>query len=139
MLIERGQQVLTALRERFEQACPHFVLTVRKRITNETGEWTTVALLSDGQTLVGDTFDYVIVDRPGAGDACTAGLIGGYLGVTPDGGFDESRSLADRFQVGLNLGNRMAVVAQKTVGDLGPVWPARMYYNRVSASKEIAR
>ncbi len=139
VLIERGQQVLIALRERFQPACPHFVLTVRKRITNETGEWTTVALLSDGQRLVGDTFDYVIVDRPGAGDACTAGLIGGYLGVTPDGGFDESRGLADRFQIGLNLGNRMAVVAQKTVGDLGPVWPAEMYFNRVSGGKEIAR
>ena len=31
------------------------------------------------------------------------------------------------------------VVAQKTVGDLGPAWDADMYFKRVSARKEIAR
>jgi 2-dehydro-3-deoxygluconokinase len=138
-LIERGQEVLAALAERFGQGCKLFVLTVRKRITNETGQWTAVARLPDGATCVGEVFDYVVLDRPGAGDSLSAGLIGGYLGVTRDGTLDDTGDLPTRIQTGLDLGNRMAVVAQKTVGDLGPVWPATMYFNRVSGSKEIAR
>jgi len=42
-------------------------------------------------------------------------------------------------KLGLDLGNRAAIAAQKTVGDMGPVWDAAMYFNRVSESKEIAR
>ena len=139
VLLERSEKVLARLRERFGKTCPNFVLTVRKRITNETGQWSAIAMLPDGATCAGDVFDYTVIDRPGAGDACSAGLIGGYLGVTRDGVLDESRPLADRIQTGLDLGNRMAVVAQKTVGDLGPLWPASMYFNRVSGSKEISR
>ena len=138
-LIERSGDVLAALAERFGQGCKLFVLTVRKRITNETGQWTAVTRLPDGEIRVGEVFDYIVLDRPGAGDALSAGLIGGYLGVTRDGTIDEARDLPTRMQTGLDLGNRMAVVAQKTVGDLGPVWPATMYFNRVSGSKEIAR
>jgi hypothetical protein len=115
------------------------VLTIRKRITNETGVWTSAALLPDGAYVVGDVFDYVILDRPGAGDACSSGLIAGYLGIQRDGSVDDSGDIGLRVKMGLDLGNRAAIVAQKTVGDMGPVWDAGMYFSRVSASKEIAR
>jgi sugar/nucleoside kinase (ribokinase family) len=138
-LIERSRQVLQDLKTRSGTRCEVYVLTIRKRITNETGEWTSAALLPDGAYAVGDVFDYVILDRPGAGDACSSGLIAGYLGLKPDGSLDDTAALADRVQNGLNLGNRMAIVAQKTVGDMGPAWPVTMYFNRVSESKEISR
>lgn len=38
----------------------------------------------------------------------------------------------------MGLGNPAAIVARKTVGDLGPAWDAPMYFNRVSQSKKIA-
>jgi hypothetical protein len=114
-------------------------MTVRKRITNETGQWTSVALLNGQETVVGDQFNYVVLDRYGAGDSCSAGIIGGFLGVRPDGSIDPALSLSDRIQVGLNLGNRMSVVVQKTVSDLGPQWSASEYFQRVGASREIAR
>ncbi len=138
-LIDRSRQVLEELRARYDHGCELYVLTIRKRITNETGEWTSAALLPDGSYVVGDVFDYVILDRPGAGDSCSAGLVAGFLGLKPDGTFEEDASLKDRVQNGLNLGNRMAIVAQKTVGDMGPAWPVGMYFNRVSESREIAR
>ncbi len=139
VLVERSRQVLEELKARYDGNCELYVLTIRRRITNETGEWTSAALLPDGTCLVGEVFDYVILDRPGAGDACSAGLIAGYLGLRPDGTMADDAPFKDRVQNGLNLGNRMAIVAQKTVGDLGPAWPAAMYFNRVSGSKEIAR
>jgi 2-dehydro-3-deoxygluconokinase len=138
-LIERSRQVLEDLKARFRDNCQLYVLTIRKRITNETGQWTSAALLPDGSCVVGDVFDYVILDRPGAGDACSAGLIAGYLGLKPDGSMADGAPLKERVQHGLNLGNRMAIVAQKTVGDMGPAWPVTMYFNRVSESKEISR
>lgn len=138
-LIERSRQVLEDLRARYDHGCELCVLTIRKRITNETGEWTSAALLPDGSYVVGDVFDYVILDRPGAGDACSAGLVAGFLGLRPDGSVVDDASLKERVQNGLNLGNRMAIVAQKTIGDLGPAWPVAMYFNRVSESREIAR
>lgn len=139
VLIDRSRKVLEALQERYRDQCELYVLTIRKRITNETGVWTSAALLPDGNYLVGDVFDYVILDRPGAGDACSAGLVAGYLGIQRDGSVKEGTALADRVKIGLDLGNRAAIVAQKTVGDLGPAWDAAMYFNRVSESKEIAR
>lgn len=139
VLIERSREVLARLKERYGSKCECYVLTIRKRITNETGVWTSAALLPDDAYIVGDVFDYVILDRPGAGDACSSGLIAGYLGIQRDGSIDDSRALASRVKMGLDLGNRAAIVAQKTIGDMGPVWDAAMYFNRVSASKEIAR
>jgi hypothetical protein len=114
------------------------VLTIRKRVTNETGVWTSAALLPDDSYVVGDIFDYVILDRPGAGDACSGGLIAGYLGIQKDNTFKDGLSLPVRIKAGLDLGNRASIVAQKTIGDMGPPWDAGMYFSRVSASKEIA-
>jgi 2-dehydro-3-deoxygluconokinase len=139
VLIERGRKVLEALKERYGGKCELYVLTIRKRITNETGVWTSAALLPDGGYVVGDAFDYVILDRPGAGDACSAGLLAGYLGIQRDGSVIAGQDLASRVKMGLDLGNRAAIVAQKTVGDMGPAWDAAMYFGRVSESKEIAR
>ncbi|GMU25077.1 MAG: 2-dehydro-3-deoxygluconokinase [Phycisphaerae bacterium] len=139
VLIERSRKVLEALKERYRDNCELYVLTIRKRITNENGVWTSAALLPDSSYLVGDVFDYTILDRPGAGDACSAGLIAGYLGIQRDGSVKDGLDLASRTKMGLDLGNRAAIVAQKTVGDLGPAWDAAMYFNRVSESKEIAR
>jgi len=139
VLIERSRKVLDALKERYGNKCELYVLTIRKRVTNETGVWTSAALLPDGDYIVGDVFDYVILDRPGAGDACSSGLVAGYLGIQKDGSFNRKADLASRVKLGLDLGNRSAVVAQKTIGDMGPVWDVGMYFNRVSASKEIAR
>lgn len=139
VLIQRGRKVLEALKERYADKCELYVLTIRKRITNEAGVWTSAALLPDGQYVVGDAFDYVILDRPGAGDACSAGLVAGYLGLQRDGRVQDGLDLAARVKTGLDLGNRAAIVAQKTVGDMGPAWDAAMYFSRVSASKEIAR
>lgn len=139
LLIERSRKVLEALKERYGNRCELYVLTIRKRVTNETGVWTSAALLPDGSYRVGDVFDYVILDRPGAGDACSSGLIAGYLGIQKDGSFNRKADLASRVKLGLDLGNRAAIVAQKTIGDMGPVWDVGMYFNRVSAAKEIAR
>jgi hypothetical protein len=101
--------------------------------------WTSAALLPDGAYVVGDVFDYVILDRPGAGDSCSAGLIAGYLGLQKDGSVREGLDLASRVKFGLDLGNRASIAAQKTVGDMGPAWNVGMYFDRVSESKEIAR
>lgn len=138
-LIDRSRKVLETFKSRYGGSCQLYVITIRKRVTNETGVWTSAALLPDGNYVVGDTFDYVILDRPGAGDACSAGLIAGYLGIQRDGRLDDTADLALRVKMGLDLGNRTAIVAQKTIGDLGPAWDAAMYFNRVSESKEIAR
>jgi 2-dehydro-3-deoxygluconokinase len=139
VLIARSRQVLEELRRRYGSGCELYVLTIRKRITNETGVWTSAALLPDGGYVVGDVFDYVILDRPGAGDSCSAGLIAGYLGLQKDGSLRDGLDLATRVKFGLDLGNRAAIAAQKTVGDMGPAWDVGMYFNRVSESKEIAR
>jgi len=139
VLIERSRKVLAALKDRYGDKCELYVLTIRKRTTNETGVWTSAALLPDDSYIVGDVFEYVILDRPGAGDACSSGLMAGYLGIQRDGSVDDTGDLALRVKMGLDLGNRAAIVAQKTVGDLGPAWDAAMYFNRVSVSKEIAR
>ncbi|MDP6380406.1 MAG: PfkB family carbohydrate kinase, partial [Phycisphaerae bacterium] len=138
-LIERSKKVLSAFEQKFGGKCNVWLLTVRKRITNETGQWSSVALVEGKDFVVGDCFDYTILDRPGAGDACAAGVVGGFLGVTRDGVIEEARSLADRIKTGLDLGNRMSVVAQKTAGDLGPQWSAGEYFKRVSENKEISR
>ncbi len=138
-LIERSRQVLEGLKAKYGDRCELYVLTIRKRVTNETGVWTSAALLADGAYVVGDVFDYVILDRPGAGDACSAGLIAGYLGIQRDGTIKDGAAVGLRVKMGLDLGNRAAIVAQKTIGDMGPAWDAAMYFSRVSASKEIAR
>ncbi len=139
MLIERSRDVLVALKKTYGDNCELYVLTIRKRITNETGVWTSAALLPDDSYVVGDVFDYVILDRPGAGDACSAGLVAGYLGLQRDGSVAPDAPLAERVKTGLDLGNRTAIVAQKTIGDMGPTWDVPMYFKRVSASREIAR
>lgn len=139
VLIDRSRKVLEALKERYQDKCELYVLTIRKRVTNETGVWTSAALLPDDSFVVGDVFDYVILDRPGAGDACSAGLVAGYLGIQRDGTVKDGLDLSSRVKMGLDLGNRAAIVAQKTIGDLGPAWDAAMYFSRVSESKEIAR
>jgi len=139
VLIERSRKVLEALKVRYGGQVELYVLTIRKRLTNETGVWTSAALLPDGNYVVGDVFDYVILDRPGAGDSCSAGLMAGYLGLQRDGTIKDGVDLAARVKMGLDLGNRAAIAAQKTIGDMGPVWDAAMYFNRVSESKEIAR
>ncbi|MBI4582145.1 MAG: sugar kinase [Planctomycetes bacterium] len=139
VLIDRSRKVLEALKGKYGNNCELYVLTIRKRITNETGVWTSAALLPDGSYIVGDVFDYVILDRPGAGDSCSAGLIAGYLGLTRDGSIKDGLDLPTRVKFGLDLGNRAAIVAQKTIGDMGPAWDVGMYFDRVSASKEIAR
>lgn len=139
VLIERSRKVLHTFKSRYGRKCELYVITIRKRITNETGVWTSAALLPDDTYVVGDVFDYVILDRPGAGDACSAGLIAGYLGIQRNGMVDDGADLPLRVKMGLDLGNRTAIVAQKTIGDLGPAWDAAMYFNRVSESREIAR
>ena len=138
-LIKCSENILRGLNEKFNSKVPILIMTVRKRISNECGEWTTVALIKGDKVVVGDQLDYVVLDRYGAGDSCSAGIIGGFLGVRPDGIIDDAAPLAERIQNGLNLGNRMSVVVQKTVSDLGPQWPAKEYFKRVGKSKEIAR
>ena len=114
-------------------------MTVRKRITNSTGQWTSVALLGGKEFITSECFEYVVLDRFGAGDSCSAGIIGGFIGVTPEGDVVDNAPLTLRIQNGLNLGNRMSVVVQKTVSDLGPQWSADEYFMRVGQSREIAR
>ena len=138
-LVACGKEIMAGLHERFRGKVPIIVMTLRKRISNERGEWTSIALLDGRNPLVGDRFDYVVLDRYGAGDSCSAGIIGSFLGVRPDGTMDDSPPLEARIQDGLNLGNRMSVVVQKTVSDLGPQWSAAEYFRRVGASREIAR
>ncbi|MCG3181382.1 MAG: 2-dehydro-3-deoxygluconokinase [Phycisphaerae bacterium] len=139
VLVSRSRTVLTKLAEAYPK-CALYVLTVRKRITNETGEWTSCCLIREGGAfVVGDAFTYTILDRPGAGDSCSAGVMAGVLGVTAKNTIDASRPLAERIKVGLDLGNRICVVAQKTAGDLGPGWRAADYFKRVSEAKEIQR
>lgn len=133
------QEILKRLDDKFEGKVPIIIMTIRKRITNERGEWATIACIKGKEFVMGDSFEYIVLDRYGAGDSCSAGIIGGYLGVTPDGVMDEKLTLKVRIQNGLNLGNRMSVVVQKTVSDIGPQWSAKEYYKRVGISKEIAR
>jgi len=138
-ILDCCREILEGLHEKFSGNVPIIVMTVRKRITNERGEWTTIALLEGETYVTGDRFDYIVLDRYGAGDSCSAGIIGGFVGVTPGGGVEEGLSLEERIRNGLNLGNRMSVVVQKTVSDIGPQWSAREYFKRVGKSKEIAR
>jgi 2-dehydro-3-deoxygluconokinase len=138
-LIKISSSILHSMYEKFKGKVPILVLTIRKRITNDCGEWSSVALIQGKTLILGERFDYVVLDRYGAGDSCSAGIIGGYLGVKPDGTFDETAPLEDRIKIGLNLGNRMSVVVQKTVSDLGPHWTAEEYFARIGTSKEISR
>ena len=98
-----------------------------------------MALLDGKEFITSDRFNYLVLDRFGAGDSCSAGIIGGFIGVNPEGKIDDQALLSRRIQNGLNLGNRMSVVVQKTVSDLGPQWPAEDYFKRVGKSREIAR
>lgn len=138
-LVSCCEQISRGLHEKFNGNVPIIIMTVRKRITNETGEWTSVALLDGEDFITSDRFDYVVLDRYGAGDSCSAGIIGGFIGVTPSGDIIDDAPLSERIRTGLNLGNRMSVVVQKTVSDLGPQWPAQEYFKRVGQSREIAR
>ena len=138
-LINCSGDILRGLNDKFSQKVPILIMTVRKRISNELGQWSTVALVEGKTLLAGDILNYVVLDRFGAGDSCSAGIIGGYLGVQPDGSINNDLSLAQRIQNGLHLGNRMSVVVQKTVSDLGPQWSAADYFRRVGKSREIAR
>jgi 2-dehydro-3-deoxygluconokinase len=132
-------QIAKGLDEKFSGNVPIIIMTVRKRISNETGEWTSVALLNGKEFITSDRFNYVVLDRFGAGDSCSAGIIGGFIGVTSKSDIVDDAPLSQRIRNGLNLGNRMSVVVQKTVSDLGPQWPAAEYFKRVGRSREIAR
>lgn len=138
-LVACCKQIAEGLDEKFKGNVPIIIMTVRRRISNETGEWTSVALLNGQDFVTSDRLSYVVLDRFGAGDSCSAGIIGGFIGVTPEGAIVDHEPLNERVRNGLNLGNRMSVVAQKTVSDLGPQWPAAEYFNRVGKSREIAR
>jgi len=138
-LIVCCEQIAKGLDEKFRGNVPIIIMTVRKRITNATGKWTSIALLNGKEFITSDRFDYVVLDRYGAGDSCSAGIIGGFIGVTPKGDIASDMPLNERIRNGLNLGNRMSVVVQKTVSDLGPQWTAKEYFKRVGQSREIAR
>ena len=138
-LVKCSEEILRGLDEKFSQKVPILIMTVRKRISNELGKWSSVALIEGRNVVVGDILNYVVLDRFGAGDSCSAGIIGGFLGVQPDSSMDDSAPLDVRIQNGLNLGNRMSVVVQKTVSDLGPQWSVAEYFKRVGKSREIAR
>ena len=92
-LVKCSELILRELNDKFNGKVPILVMTVRKRITNERGEWTTVALIDGEKVVVGDQLDYVVLDRYGAGDSCSAGIIGGFLGVQPDGTINDSTPL----------------------------------------------
>jgi 2-dehydro-3-deoxygluconokinase len=138
-LVKCCERISKGLYKKFNGKVPNVIMTVRKRITNEKGQWTSVALINGESFLVGDVFDYIVLDRYGAGDSCSAGIIGGFLGITPEGNVDDTLPLESRIQNGLNLGNRMSVVVQKTVSDLGPQWTSEEYFKRVGKAKEISR
>ena len=138
-LIECSREILQELHRKFNGKVPILAMTIRKRITNERGEWSSAALIGGKDFVSAKPLDYVILDRYGAGDSCSAGIIGGFLGVQSDGSVNDRTPLKDRLLTGLELGGRMSVVVQKTVSDLGPQWPAKEYFKRVGKSREIAR
>lgn len=138
-LVSCCEQIARGLDAKFNGNVPIIIMTLRKRISNETGQWSSVAFLDGKDFITSDCFNYVVLDRYGAGDSCSAGIIGGFIGVMPEGAIDDEVPLKQRIQNGLNLGNRMSIVAQKTVSDLGPQWSAKEYFNRVSHSREIVR
>ena len=138
-LIECSREILQELHRKFSGKVPILAMTIRKRITNERGEWSSAALIGGKDFVSAKPLDYVILDRYGAGDSCSAGIIGGFLGVQSDGTVNDQTPLKDRLLTGLELGGRMSVVVQKTVSDLGPQWPAKEYFKRVGKSREIAR
>jgi 2-dehydro-3-deoxygluconokinase len=138
-LVACCEKISKGLYEKFNGKVPVIIMTVRKRISNETGQWTSVAMVNGKEFITSDRFNYVVLDRFGAGDSCSAGIIGGFIGINPQGYIDDKASLNQRIKNGLNLGNRMSVVVQKTVSDLGPQWPAQEYFKRVGQSREIAR
>ena len=138
-LIECSREILQELHCKFNGKVPILAMTIRKRITNERGEWSSAALIGGKDFVSAKPLDYVILDRYGAGASCSAGIIGGFLGVQSDGSVNDQAPLKDRLLTGLELGGRMSVVVQKTVSDLGPQWPAKEYFKRVGKSREIAR
>lgn len=138
-LVACCEKISKGLHNKFNGKVPIIIMTVRKRIANETGEWTSVAFLDGREFITSDQFNYVVLDRYGAGDSCSGGIIGGFIGVTPESKIDDTAPLKQRIQNGLNLGNRMSVVVQKTISDLGPQWPAKEFFKRVGKSREIAR
>ena len=138
-LIDCSREILQGLYEKFKGKVPVLVMTIRKRITNERGQWSSAALINGEEFVAAKPLEYVILDRYGAGDSCSAGIIGGFLGVQRDGSVNDQASLKDRMLTGLELGGRMSVVVQKTVSDLGPQWPAKDYFKRVGQSREISR
>ena len=138
-LVAFCEKICKGLDDKFCGKVPVIIMTVRKRISNERGEWTSVALIEGSRFVTSDRFDYVVLDRFGAGDSCSAGIIGGFIGVTPSGAIDDNALVDARIKNGLNLGNRMSVVVQKTVSDLGPQWTAKEYFKRVGGAREIAR
>jgi 2-dehydro-3-deoxygluconokinase len=138
-LIGCTEEILHALNEKTGGKIPILVMTIRKRITNERGEWSSAALLGGKDFVAAKPLEYVILDRYGAGDSCSAGIIGGFLGVQSDSSINDRTPLKDRILTGLELGGRMSVVVQKTVSDLGPQWPAKEYFKRVGKSREISR
>jgi hypothetical protein len=138
-LVACCEKICKGLDDKFCGKVPVIIMTVRKRISNERGEWTSVALIEGSRFVTSDRFDYVVLDRLGAGDSCSAGIIGGFIGVTPSGAIDDNAPVDARIKNGLNLGNRMSVVVQKTVSDLGPQWTAKEYFKRVGSAREIAR
>ncbi|HBG28014.1 MAG: hypothetical protein A2Y10_17455 [Planctomycetes bacterium GWF2_41_51] len=133
------EKISAELHEQFKGKVPIIIMTIRKRVSNETGQWTSVALVNGKDFITSDRFNYVVLDRFGAGDSCSAGIIGGFIGVNPQGNIDDKAPLNERIKNGLNLGNRMSVVVQKTVSDLGPQWSSQEYFKRVGKSREISR
>jgi 2-dehydro-3-deoxygluconokinase len=138
-LVDCCEKISRGLDKKFNGNVPIIIMTVRKRISNERGEWTSVALIEGSRFVTSERFEYVVLDRFGAGDSCSAGIIGGYIGVTPQGKIEAAAPIDTRIKNGLNLGNRMSVVVQKTVSDLGPQWTAKEYFKRVGSAREIAR
>ena len=138
-LVACCEKISRGLDKKFNGNVPIIIMTVRKRISNERGQWTSVALIEGRRFITSERFEYVVLDRFGAGDSCSAGIIGGYVGVTPNGTINDNAPIDARIKNGLDLGNRMSVVVQKTVSDLGPQWSAKEYFKRVGSAREIAR
>lgn len=129
---KRGLELTGALAEMYPGKLEAVVATLRRRVSAERSEWTSVATVK-GKPL-SDEFYYpvVIVDRPGAGDAFTAGLI--YRLIT------ESGPLEERVLRGMQLGDVMAPIAQTIAGDLGAFRPASYYEKLIGSEQyEIAR
>jgi 2-dehydro-3-deoxygluconokinase len=107
----QGSDEDLARRYRDEFGCRTVCVTAREIHGSARGTWNSIALHED-RICRGNTVEFEIVDRFGAGDAFFAGFLCGYL--------------SQDVQFGLDYGNALCALAHSVEGDVAEVSPAEV-------------